>query len=144
MPIVKVRDRHQITIPKAVAEQLSLEPGDLLEVGVREGKGFFVPRRSVPVAPAPKLSAKEQRVVETARQKIAAIQKDLQRAKGLTPVEADVAAKVGLIDPEQKWWWLESWQEGEREAERDIEAGRVSGPFKTADELLAHLHQQVV
>lgn len=65
MPIVKVRDRHQITIPKAVAERLSLEPGDLLEVG-------------------------------------------------------------------------------EREAEHDIEAGRVSGPFRSADELLAHLHQQIV
>ena len=29
-----------------------------------------------------------------------------------------MAAKTGLT-PEQKYWWLESWQKGEREAERD-------------------------
>lgn len=126
MPIVKVRDRNQVTIPKMVAERLSLKPGDLLEIDVREGTGFFVPRRSVPVAPAPKLSAKEQRLLEVAKKKIAAIQKDLKRSKGLTREEAAVAAKVGLIDPDQQWWWLESWLEGEREAQRDIDAGRVT------------------
>jgi AbrB family looped-hinge helix DNA binding protein len=135
MPIVKVRDRNQVTIPKAVAERLSLKPGDLLEMEVHQGKGVFIPRRSVPVAPAPRLSAKEQRVLEVARKKIAAIQKDLKRSKGLAREEAAVAAKVGLIDPEQQWWWLESWQEGEREAQRDIDAGRVT----TYDSLEAFL-----
>lgn len=90
-------------------------------------------------APVPKLSEKEQRALGRAKQKIAAINKDMIHSKGLTREEADVAAKAGLIAPDQKWWWLESWQEGEREAERDIKEGRVSGPFETAQEFLTHL-----
>ena len=126
MALVKIRDRHQITLPKEIVNKLQVKCGDLMEVEIREGKVTLIPRRVVPHAPAPRLSEKEQRILETAKKKIAAIQKDLKKAKGLTREESDVAAKVGLIDPEQKWWWLESWQEGEREAQRDIEAGRVT------------------
>jgi len=31
-----------------------------------------------------------------------------------------LAARVGLIDPEQMWWWQEDWQKGEREVEENI------------------------
>lgn len=126
MPLVKIRERHQITIPKEVINKLKVKTGDLMEVEVKEGKVTLIPKRVVPHAPAPKLSEKEQRILEGAKKKIAAIQKDLKNSKGLTREEASVAARVGLIDPDQKWWWLESWQEGEREAQRDIEAGRVT------------------
>ncbi len=126
MPLVKIRERHQITIPKEIVNKLKVKTGDLMEMEVQEGKVTLVPKRVVPHAPAPKLSEKEQRVLETAKKKIAAIQKDLKNSRGLTREEAGVAAKVGLIDPDQKWWWLETWQEGEREAQRDIEAGRVT------------------
>ena len=90
----------------------------------------------------PKLSAKEQRTLARAKKKITAIQEDLVNSNGLASEEVEVAAKVGLIDPDQKYWWTEEWQEGEREAERDIRAGRTSGPFESADELLNHLHKQ--
>lgn len=30
------------------------------------------------------------------------------------------------IDPEQAWFWTPEWQEGEREADEDIAAGRVT------------------
>ncbi|MFH0846949.1 MAG: AbrB/MazE/SpoVT family DNA-binding domain-containing protein [Chloroflexota bacterium] len=30
-----------------------------------------------------------------------------------------------LVDKEQAWFWTERWQEGEKEAEADIRAGRV-------------------
>lgn len=126
MSLVKIRERHQITIPKEVVNKLKVKTGDFMEVEVKEGKMTLVPKRVVPHTPAPKLSEKEQRVLEGAKKKITAIQKDLKNAKGLTREEAAVAAKVGLIDPDQKWWWLEAWQEGEREAQRDIEAGRVT------------------
>jgi hypothetical protein len=78
--------------------------------------------------------------LKRARRKIAAINEDMIHSKGLTREEADVAAKVGLIDPDQIWFWLEEWQKGEREVERDIRAGRTSGPFTTAKELIAHFH----
>lgn len=41
-------------------------------------------------------------------------------------------------DPEQLWFWTEEWQKGEREADEDIKAGRVSSPM-SGDELLAKL-----
>ena len=126
MPLIKIRERHQITIPKEIVDKLQVKTGDWMEIEVREGKAALIPRRVVPHPPAPKLSAREQRVLETAQKKITAIQEDLKNSKGLTREEAQVAARVGLIDPGQKWWWLESWQEGEREAQGDIEAGRVT------------------
>lgn len=44
-----------------------------------------------------------------------------------------------LIDADQAWFWTPEWQEGEREADEDIKAGRLSGPFKTMEELKKHL-----
>jgi AbrB family looped-hinge helix DNA binding protein len=44
-----------------------------------------------------------------------------------------------LIDADQAWFWTPDWQASEREADEDIKAGRISGPFKTMDELKKHL-----
>jgi len=44
-----------------------------------------------------------------------------------------------LIDADHAWFWSPEWQAGERAADEDIKAGRVSGPFKTIDELKKHL-----
>ena len=62
----------------------------------------------------------------------------LDRAKQSRLTLADVAAKAGLIDPDQRWWWTEEWQEGEREVERDIKAGRGQ-VFDTPGEFLKSL-----
>ena len=144
MPLTKISTKHQVTIPKSVFEELRLKVGDLFEVVADKGQVSLIPQRVVAQAPAAKLSAKEQELLRLAKQKIRAIQKDMINSTGLTRAEADVAAKAGLIDPDQKYWWLEEWQEGEREVEADIEAGRASGPFETAEELFAHLDQQRV
>lgn len=37
--------------------------------------------------------------------------------------------------PEQAWYWTREWQEGEREADEDIDAGRC-GPIYDSDEEL--------
>ena len=124
MPLVKVKTKGQVTIPKKIRDQLGIAEGDMVEIDIRNGKGVIMPQRIVAAAPAPKLSTKEQRALTRAKKKITAIQKDLVTSKGLTPNEVHVAAKVGLIDPDQKYWWTEEWQEGEREAERDIRTGR--------------------
>jgi len=44
-----------------------------------------------------------------------------------------------LIDADQAWFWSPEWQKGEREAEEDIRAGRLAGPFKTVKDLKKHL-----
>jgi AbrB family looped-hinge helix DNA binding protein len=43
------------------------------------------------------------------------------------------------VPKDQTWFWTEKWQEGEREAEEDIRAGRVSESFDDVDELLDSL-----
>ncbi len=138
MPLVKIKPKGQITLPKPVRDSLGVSTGDFIEIDVRNGRGVIVPKRVMTAAPAPKLSAQEQRALGRARQKIKTINEDMIHSKGLTREEADVAAKVGLINPDQKWWWLESWQEGEREAERDDREGRYE-EFETAEAFLKSL-----
>lgn len=124
MPLVKVKPKGQITIPKKVRDGLGLAEGDLIEIDVQNGKGVILPRRVVAAAPAPRLSPKEQQLLARAKKKIDAINEDTLHSKGLTREEAEIAAKAGLIDPDQTWFWLENWQKGIRTAERDLQEGR--------------------
>lgn len=43
-----------------------------------------------------------------------------------------------LISKDQEWFWSKEWQKKEREADKDIKAGRLSGPFTSTEELLKH------
>jgi AbrB family looped-hinge helix DNA binding protein len=47
-----------------------------------------------------------------------------------------------LIDKDQAWFWTRRWQEGERQADEDIKAGRVYH-FPDADSAIAYLHDRV-
>lgn len=47
-----------------------------------------------------------------------------------------------LIDKDQAWFWTKRWQEGERQAEEDIKAGRVYS-FPDAESAIAYLHERV-
>ena len=142
MSLVKIGPKHQITIPKEIFEALHLYVGDILEVTVQDGKGIILPKQVMDKAPAAKLSKKEQDLLSSAKNKIATIQENLLTAQGLTKDEADVAATVGLIDNDQKWWWTEEWQRREREAEEDITKSDVSDSFDNAYDLIAHLRKQ--
>lgn len=139
MPFVKIGPKHQITIPRQIFSKLQLKAGDIIEVMIQGGRVVLVPKQITEKPPVPKLSEREQGLLKSAKAKIVAINKDMLNSNGLTQAEADVAAKVGLIDPEQKWWWTEEWQKGERQAEADIKAGRLSGSFESADELIKEL-----
>jgi hypothetical protein len=44
----------------------------------------------------------------------------------------------GEIDPDQSWFWTRVWQEGEREADADLAAGRIQR-FEGDDAFFAHL-----
>ena len=138
MLLTKIGPKHQVTIPKEVFEALNLEVGDYLEAEVQRTKIILTPKRMVAKAPTAPLSPKEQRLLKRAKAKMARIQQDLLRAKGLTVEEAKIAAKAGLIAPEQAYWWTEDWQKGERAAEADLRAGRVK-KFERVEDLLADL-----
>jgi len=139
MPIVKIGPKHQVTIPKEVFDQLHLKAGDFLETITQEGKIIMVPKQLTAKAPAPSLTKKEQQILSQAKEKINRIQADLLHSQGLTKEEIKVACKVGIIDPDQAWWWTEEWQKGEREAERDTKEGKVK-KFSNVEELIKDLH----
>ena len=46
-----------------------------------------------------------------------------------------------LVDKEQAWFWTRRWQQGEREAEEDIGAGRLH-KFDSAGEAVDFLHRR--
>lgn len=135
MAAVRIGPKHQVTIPKEVFETLSLNEGDFLEAAAEGGRIILTPLQLAAKAPAPRLTPAEQRILLRAKGKIERIRRDLLTARGLTEEEGEVAAKAGLIDPGQKYWWTEAWQKGERAAEADRRAGRLLGPFATAEAL---------
>ena len=60
-------------------------------------------------------------------------------------VEADGAVRLLpkiAIDRDQSYFWSQRWQEGERQAEEDLHAGRVRD-FETMDDLLRDLESGV-
>ncbi len=139
MPIVKIGPKHQVTIPKEVFNQLHLKPGDFLEAITQGGKIIMVPRQLAAKAPAPSLTKKQQEILSQAKEKIEQIQKDILHSQGLNKEEIKVACKVGLIDPDQAWWWTEEWQKKEREAEKDVKEGKVK-KFASVEDLIKDLH----
>ena len=62
------------------------------------------------------------------------------------PIEFEITAHGILmrpkkvIDASQAWFWTPEWQAGEREADADIAAGRVT-TYLTAEEFLASLEE---
>jgi AbrB family looped-hinge helix DNA binding protein len=141
MPVVRIGPKHQVTIPKDVFDQLHLQPGDFLEAIAQEGKIIMIPKQLTAKVPAPSLTKEEQEALIQIREKISKIQTDLVHSRGLSDEEIKLAIKVGLIDPDQAWWWEEEWQKGEREAEKEIAQGEVSGPFESVDRLIEHLNK---
>lgn len=138
MALTRIGPKHQITIPKEVFERLQLQVRDYLEAEVEGRKIVLTPKQLAEKAPALKLSPGDQRLLAGAQAKIERIQKNLMQAKGLTLAEARVAARVGLIDPEQLYWWTEEWQKAEREAEAEIRAGGAKS-FERIEDLLRDL-----
>ena len=47
-----------------------------------------------------------------------------------------------LIPKDQAWFHTSEWQRKEREADRALEQGEVSGPFSSAAALLDHLRKR--
>jgi hypothetical protein len=50
----------------------------------------------------------------------------------------DAKAPKKLVDKSQAYFWTRKWQEGEREADEDMKAGRVKD-FDSVEELIGDL-----
>jgi antitoxin MazE len=48
MQITRIGPKHQITIPKDVFEELKLEVGDFLDVGIEDSTIVLVPKKLIP------------------------------------------------------------------------------------------------
>lgn len=46
------------------------------------------------------------------------------------------------IPRDQAWYWTKAWQSKEREADEDIAAGRVAGPFRSGKALIRSLKRR--
>jgi AbrB family looped-hinge helix DNA binding protein len=126
MPLVRIKTKGQITIPKKVRDALGLAEGDLIDIEIQNGRGIILPKRVVTAGPVPRLSPKELRLLEGARKKIETINEDMLHSQGLTREEAAVSAKAGLIARDQVWFWLENWQRSIRAAEQGLHEGRLT------------------
>ena len=134
MSVVKVRPRRQVTIPKEIFNRLHIEVGDFIEAKAEDEKIVLVPQKLVAKTGVIPLTKEEQRILKNARGKMEKIKQDLAHSKGLTDHEIAVAVKVGLIDRDQTWWWTEEWQKGEREAQKEINEGKLLGPFASVEQ----------
>ena len=69
------------------------------------------------------------------------LRKEYERLLGLSKrIKTPIKEIKQVIPEDQKWFYTKEWQEGEREADEDIKAGRVSGPFTNAKDLIKHLN----
>ena len=75
--------------------------------------------------------------------KIITIPKEIARKGDLVLIpkkEYEKLLSISKIIPrDQLWFWTKEWQKREKEAEEDIKAGRVYGPFSSEKELLKSL-----
>jgi AbrB family looped-hinge helix DNA binding protein len=134
MSVVKVRPRRQVTIPKDIFSKLHLEEGDFMEAKAEDQKIVLVPKKLVTKTGVVPLSKGEQKLLKKTQAKIEKLKQDMVHSKGLSDEELTVAVKVGMIDPDQAWWWTEEWQKGEREAQKEINEDNLLGPFSTVEQ----------
>lgn len=79
MPLIKVKQNFQITLPNSLRRSLNIAVGDYMEVEKKDGEIVLKP--------------------------------------------------VKLVHREQAYFYSKEWQEGEAEADKEIAAGDVLGPF---------------
>ena len=128
MSTTRIKDRFQVTIPKEIRRQTGCKVGDLLDISLQEGRIVLTPQRLFTKPVVARLSDDARRLLSRVQEKMERITSDHVNSKGLTREEIEVAVKVGLIDPEESWWWGEDWQKEERQASKDIDEGQISEP----------------
>ena len=50
-----------------------------------------------------------------------------------------VLRPIKVINPDQEYFYTKEWQKGEAQADKDIEKGKIAGPFESAEDLIKDL-----
>ena len=133
MATTKIKERFQVTIPREVRDRFKCEVGDTLDVVYQNGRIVMVPQQVIAKPQIAKLDKREQVLAHIARDKIRKIGSDFLNSVGLSEDEIRVATKIGLIDPDEAWWYSEEWQAGEREASNEVKDGEGSEAMEGAE-----------
>lgn len=72
MPLVRIKDKAQITLPVEVRRQLGVGTGDYVKIEMRDGEAVIKPQLVADRFPTVRLSAEGQRRVEEAEAEIEA------------------------------------------------------------------------
>jgi antitoxin PrlF len=54
----------------------------------------------------------------------------------------DTGRGIVVVPADQAWYWSSEWQEGEREADKQLSSGELSAVFESAEEMFDHLDGQ--
>ena len=68
MPLVRVKDKAQITLPLAVRRQLGVKTGDYVKIEMRDGEAVIKPQLVADRFPTVRLSAEGKRLVAEAEE----------------------------------------------------------------------------
>jgi len=66
VPLVRVKDKAQITLPQGVRKSLGIEVGDYLQVGVDEGRVVLTPQTLTARVPTVRLSREGEQMLAEA------------------------------------------------------------------------------
>ena len=72
MPLVRVRDKAQVTLPAKIRRTLSIHEGDYLQVDVEGGRIVMSPQAVIDKLPWVELSEEGERMVQEALDDVAA------------------------------------------------------------------------
>lgn len=112
MIAVQTVDRHhKIKLPEEFLKRTKISAGVVLHIEISGDRLILRPAARRKNYPSASMILKVQK-------KIAQINNNAPRAKGLTKAELEAAIKAGLIDKRQAWFWSVAWQKMEREADR--------------------------
>jgi len=94
---------------------------------------------------ATNLFADTLRQFDTLIERVLALPEDVAAEREVLLAEirerrAWVYARMREVNPDQAWFWTEEWQRGERQADRDIAAGKAHR-FETDEEFFTYLEQ---
>ena len=102
--LTKKRAGLKITLPQSVVEKFGFESEKDIDLVVMQEGALLKPKNKTKM--------------------LSEIKEKMEERVGLTKDEMEIAARAGLIDRDQFYYWTPEWQKGVKKSEEDYKAGR--------------------